>query len=122
VSRIDDIFSPEKMRKSWKSTSVASAIDSETTSPPTTQSKKVYDEFERLEKLANQRFHGEQMEALSIMMTQLKDLLTVRFSDANSGDAEDNVSRQDNETLDPAIEELLDQIEEFIDALGAGDI
>ena len=122
MNRIDDIFSPEKMRKSWKSTPVAGEIDSETASLPSTKSKKVHDEFERLEKLANQRFHGEHMEALNIMMFQLKDLLTVKFPDSNAGDAGDNVSRQDNETLDPAIEELLDQIEEFIDALGAGDI
>ena len=122
MSRIDDIFSPEKMRKSWKSTAVVDERSSETTSPPSTKSEKVHDEFERLQKLASQRFHGEQMEALNIMMSQLKDLLTVKFPDSNSGDDRDNVSRQENETLNPAIEELLDQIEEVIDALGAGDI
>jgi len=121
LSRIDDIFSPEKLHKRWKPDSDAAEKKSEIAAPPSTQSEKVRYEFKRLQELAHLRFHGEKREALNIMMSALNDLLVMRFPEPSSGNAAGEVSKPGNDALNPAIEELLDQIEEVIDALGLGD-
>jgi len=54
------------------------------------------------------------------MMSELNELLIMRFPEPGSGNALSGVSKQDDDALNPAIEELLDQIEEVIDALGLG--
>jgi hypothetical protein len=120
VSRIDNIFSPKKLRKRWKPDSSTAEKKSDTATPPSTQSEKVHREFKRLQELAHQRFHGEKREALNIMMSELNELLIMRFPEPGSGNALSGVSKQDDDALNPAIEELLDQIEEVIDALGLG--
>ena len=122
ASRIDDIFSPEKLRRSWKPDSSKNKRPGKNVSLPSTKAGKVHAEFKRLYELAIGRFHGEQLEALDIMMSELKDLLMVKFPEFNFDKTEGNASKNDNNTLNPAIEVLLDQIEEFIDALSAGDI
>ena len=121
LSRIDDIFSPEKLQKRWKPDSGGAEKKSEAATPPSTRSEKVRYEFKRLQKLAGQRFHGEKREALNIMLSALNDLLVVRFPEPGSGNAAGEVSKPDNDALNPAIEELLDQIEDVIDAFGIGD-
>lgn len=120
MSRIDDIFSSKRLRKNWKPGSGTPEKQSEALSPPSNQGRKVFSELKRLQGLINQSFHGKQGEGLNMMIAELKDSLIMRFPESHSDEAAGNISEEDKEALNPAIEELLDQIEELVDALEIG--
>ena len=69
--------------------------------------------YNRLQALIHERFPGEEGEALNVMMKKLQDLLHQRFPPK----AEMEVSEEDKAMLNSSIEELLNAVEDLIEAL-----
>ena len=69
-------------------------------------------ELDRLRSLIVQRFPDEQSYALNIMLDELRGLLEKRFSQA-----EETKSEADNTATNLAIEEVLNQIEDLVEAM-----
>lgn len=109
--RIDDIFLPERLRRNWnhldgdiKGHNVSEA--------PIVDPQSAMAELDHLRALIVQRFPGEQNYALNIMLDELHALLAKRFSQK-----EEAKSKADNTVTKLAIEELLNRIEDLVEAL-----
>ena len=112
TDNLDDIFSPERIRRHWQQPDETGAEPDE--------EKKVAGEsqgamaiFHRLHGLINQRFPGEKAEPLNVMLEELQEALLKRFP--QTGDAE--VSEEEKAALNLAIQELLNDIEDLVEAL-----
>jgi hypothetical protein len=109
---LDDIFSPERIRRHWQQPDEAAAKpDDEKTAVAKPQG--VMGIFHRLHGLVNQRFPGEKGEPLNVMLEELQLLLLKRFP--QTGDVE--VSEEEKEALNTAIQELLNDVEDLVEAL-----
>jgi hypothetical protein len=109
---LDDIFSPERLRARWQDRKEDAATwkrDEPDTVPSSPEN--VMAVYNRLQTLIHERFKGEQGEALNVMMEELEDLLQKRFP------PEAEVSEEDKAILNPSIEELLNGVEDLIEAL-----
>jgi hypothetical protein len=112
TNRVEDIFSPERLRVHWgRREDAATQRDEGGISPVEPQG--VLEVFARLQRRVHQRFPGEQGEALHAMMNELEEMLLRRFP--QKGDAE--VSENDQAALNLAIEKLLNEIEDLVEAL-----
>ncbi len=107
-SRMNDIFSVEKLRQNWDMGEDADERKAVPESVPETSEPVM--EFERLQELVNRRFPGERGEVLNILLEELRELLEKRFPE--SGD----ITGQDKDALNPVIEVILDQIEDLSEA------
>jgi hypothetical protein len=108
----DDIFSPERIRRHWQQPDeTAAEPDEEKTAGAGPQS--AMGVFHRLHGLINQRFPGEKAEPLNVMLEELQELLLKRFP--QTGGAE--VSEEEKAALNLAIQELLNDIEDLVEAL-----
>ena len=112
TDRFDDLFSPERLRRHWQQPEDTGAERDEDKTAPA-ESQGVIGVFNRLHSRINQRFPGKQGEALNVMLEELQELLVKRFP--QTGDAE--VSEQDKEALNFAIQELLNDVEDLVEAL-----
>jgi hypothetical protein len=112
TNRVDDIFSPERLRDRWqrRQDGGAKRDDSKTAAVGPQGPIPV---FARLQSRIEQRFPGEPGEPLKLMMNELHELLLRRFSPTD--DAE--VSGDDKAALNLAIGELLNEIEDLVEAL-----
>ena len=109
---LDDIFSPERIRRHWQQPDESAAEpDEEKTAVGEPQG--VMGVFHRLHDLINQRFPGEKAEPLNLMLEELQELLLKRFPQA--GDVE--VSEEEKAALNIAIQELLNDVEDLVEAL-----
>ena len=108
----DDIFSPERLRRHWQLGEDATARQDEE-EPATIEPQGVMGIYNRLQSLINQRFPGEQGEALNMMLEELQELLLKRFP--HTKDVE--VSEDEKAALNLAIQEILNDVEDVVEAL-----
>ena len=109
---LDDIFSPERLRRHWQqSDETAAEPDEEKTAVAETQG--ALEIFHRLHGHINQRFPGKKSEPLNMMLEELQGLLLKRFP--QTGDVE--VSEEEKAALNMAIQELLNDVEDLVEAL-----
>jgi hypothetical protein len=109
---LDDIFSPERLRRHWQQPDeIAAKSDEETAAVAEPQS--AMGVFYRLHGLINQRFPGEKAEPLNLMLEELQELLLKRFP--QTADAE--VSEEEKAALNSAIQQLLNDVEDLVEAL-----
>ena len=112
VKNIDEIFSPERIRRNWNQVDEKAGKHNELKSPSSAPSNAMA-EFDRLQALIHQRFPGEQSFALDVMMEELHCLLKKRFpEDENKKNSPENTL-----AFNQAIEEILNQIEDLVEAL-----
>jgi hypothetical protein len=109
---LDDIFSPERLRRHWQqSDETAAEPDEEKTAVGEPQG--AMEIFPRLHGLINQRFPGKKAEPLNLMLEELQELLLKRFP--QTGDAE--ISEEEKAALNSAIQQLLNDVEDLVEAL-----
>jgi len=106
--KIDELFSPERLRKSWKKTKDQTAGlitgDKEGGSP--------FEIFERLRNLIQIKFSGDDASALSFLLDDLHAILTRMFP--NVGESQNQaISKAD---IVPAFHDVLNRIEDLVDA------
>jgi hypothetical protein len=111
TNRVEDIFSPERLRAHWGHREAAATPQDE--AGISREPQGVMEVFSRLQRRLHQRFPGEQGEALDVMMNELEEMLLRRFPQKGDG----QVSEDDQAALNLAIEELLNQIEDLAEAL-----
>jgi hypothetical protein len=109
---VDDIFSPERLRRHWQK-------PDETDSEPAaekiavTESNEVMSTFHRLHRRINQRFPGKKAEPLNVLLEELEELLLKRFPQTGSAE----VSDEEKAALNSAIQELLSDVEDLVEAM-----
>ena len=108
----DDIFSPERIRRHWQQLDETAAQPDEEKGA-VVEPQGAMEVFRRLHGLINQRFPGEKAEPLNVMLEELQELLLKRFP--QTGDAE--VSEEEKAALNLAIQELLNDVEDLVEAL-----
>ena len=112
TDNLDDIFSPERIRRHWQQPDeTAPEPDEDKTAVGEPQSAMVVSH--RLHGLIKQRFPGEKAEPLNVMLEELQELLLKRFP--QTGDVE--VSEEEKAALNIAIQELLNDVEDLVEAL-----
>lgn len=131
-NRIDELFSPERLRRSWNSGTGSSAAkredgqgeygqeDKQSEKSQSEKSQKgvrpgaqrIGHEFHYLKRLIDQQFPGERGYALNLMMEELRALLTLRFPQIGEPEA----LEADQSALNAAIEKVLNQIEDLVEA------
>ena len=107
---LDDIFSPERLRARWQDRKDVTANRDEPGMMPSS-SENVTAVYNRLKTLIHERFQGERGKALNVMMEELQDLLHKRFP------PEAEVSEEVKTMFNRSIEELLNAVEDLIEAL-----
>jgi len=112
AKNIDEIFSPERIRRNWNQVDEKAGKHNEPKSPLSVFSNAMA-EFDRLRGLIHQRFPGEQSYALNVMMKELHGLLVKRFPEAE----DKKISQEDTLAFNQAVEEVLNQIEDLVEAL-----
>lgn len=111
ASKIDDLFSPQRLRKRWKQ------IREDAKRPVGVEASEVEDQnalqlFHRLQNLVNERFRGDDVTALNFLLQELHELIVRKFSEAEK---EPSAQKENNDT-GPAIYEVLDRIEDLVEA------
>ena len=112
TDNLDDIFSPERIRRHWQQPDESAAEKAEEKTA-VAEPQSAMGVFHRLHGLINQRFPGEKAEPLNVMLEELQELLLKRFPQA--GDVE--VSEEEKAALNIAIQELLNDVEDLVEAL-----
>jgi len=108
---LDDIFSPERLRRHWQQPDeTAAESDEEKTAVAAPQG--AMGVLHRLHGLIKQRFPGKKAEPLNVMLEELQELLLKRFP--QTGDAE--VSEEEKAALNSAIQQLLNDVEDLVEA------
>jgi len=107
-TKIDELFAPERLRKNWKRTQ-----------KPTTGSDRVSKEgqspfgiFSRLQSLIRSRFSGDNAVVLNLLLEELHALLIAAFPT----EGEDEGPEENQADPIPAIHEILNRIEDIVDA------
>ena len=109
---LDDIFSPERLRRHWQQPDeTAAKSDEETAAVAEPQS--AMGVFHRLHGLINQRFPGVKAEPLNAMLEELQELLLKRFPQTGAVE----ISEEEKAALNLAIQELLNDLEDLVEAL-----
>lgn len=111
TNHLDEIFSPQRLRSRWQQREEVGAKPAEPAAAPV-DSQTVTEVFNRLKSLIQQRFEAQHREALNAQLDELQDLLLKRFSPA--GDAE--VLQEERAAIDAAIHEVLNDIEDLLEA------
>jgi hypothetical protein len=112
TNSLDDIFSPERLRRRWQNREDAVAETDEIGTEPV-GSPDVMTVFARLQGRIQERFPGEQGEPLQVLMSELEEKLLKRFPQTDDRE----VSEEDNSALNQEIETLLNDIEDLAEAL-----
>jgi len=112
ADNLDDIFSPERLRRHWQqSDETAAEADVEKTAVAETQD--ALELFHRLHGLINQRFPGEKAKPLNLMLEELREVLLKRFPE--TGEVE--LSEEEKAALNTTIQELLNDVEDLVEAM-----
>jgi hypothetical protein len=111
ASKIDDLFSPQRLRKRWKQ------IEKSAKRPFGVEASEVEDQnalqlFDRLQNLINNQFQGDDVAALNFLLQELHELIVLKFPEAEK---EPSAQKEKNDT-GPAIYEVLDRIEDLVEA------
>jgi len=112
TNNLDDIFSPERLRRRWQQDEVpAEKQEQADVKPPEPEDAMAV--FRRLQSRIKERFPGEQGQPLALLMTELEELLLRRFPQTEEVDVTDD----DRAALNQEIEMLLNDIEDLAEAL-----
>ena len=112
TNNLDDIFSPERLRRSWQQDEVAAESKEERAAEPH-EAETPLAVFQRLRGRIQERFPGKQGESLQVLMDELEEKLLKRFPQTDDSE----VSAEDNSSLNQEIETLLNDIEDLAEAL-----
>lgn len=113
-SRTNDIFSIENLRKKWERTGEEEGEQDAVHAEPHPEKPDTIREFGQLRDLVARRFGGEQCEVLNSLLDELGNLLEKRFPE--TGDTVESEADVSN----PAIGEILVQIEDLAEAFSLG--
>ncbi len=109
TNQLDDLFSPERLRRNWqpaeKSAGRDKAQDEEKDRGPR-------ELFERLQGLILGRFSEDDAEVLGLQLEHLRALLGRRFPDAEKAEP----APKEQAELNSAIDEVLNRIEDLAEA------
>ena len=112
TNNLDDIFSPERLRRRWQQDEVpAEKQEQADVKPPEPEDAMAV--FRRLQSRIQKRFPGEQGQPLALLMNELEELLLRRFPQTEEVDVTDD----DRAALNQEIEMLLNDIEDLAEAL-----
>jgi len=111
ANKIDDLFSPERLRKRWKQ------IEKTAKSPVGVKASEVEDQnalqlFHRLQNLITNRFQGDDFAVLNFLLQELQELIVRKFPEA---EREPSVQEEKND-MSPAIHDVLNRIEDLVEA------
>jgi len=109
---IDDIFSPERIRRHWQQPE-ESAAEPDEEETATAEPRGAMAVFHRVHGLINQRFPGVKAEPLNVILEELQELLLKRFPQA----VDEEVSQKEKEALNLAIQEMLNDVEDLVEAM-----
>jgi hypothetical protein len=112
TNSLDDIFSPERLRHHWQQDEVAAGKQEQAELKPD-EPEDAMAVFRHLQSRIEERFPGEQGQPLALLMNELEELLVKRFPQTENV----QVTDEDKASLDPAIEALLNEIEDLVEAL-----
>jgi len=117
-NRFDDIFSLDRLRQNWKSGQEKKDEEQAPTDPVKPYTVKTdFDarsDFEFLKKLLDKKYPNEAEQGLQILIQELEQALLLRFPE------NDKVNDQDKTGLNQAINEILNQIEDLMEAIDIG--
>jgi hypothetical protein len=123
--RIEDLFSPERLRDSWREEEETPSGGPEQEGQPA----RLVDDHPvslalRLEEIVRDRFGGADPEpAIQTLTSRLKSLVERRFSPQEKQEEQEEQEEQepDQAELDQEISEILGQIEDLAEALSLGE-
>ena len=110
-NRIEDIFSPERLHRTWKREDTQTTPSSHL-QQPARDKRPAMAALYQLNHTVQERFRKEEIPAVHLLLTELRELLEQRFPSAQPLPPE-----PEKETLNMSIHELLYQIEDLLDAL-----
>ena len=115
ASKIDDLFSPQRLRKRWKQ------IEKSAKRPVGVEASEVEDQnasqlFHRLQNLINNRFQGDDVAALNLLLQELHELIVRKFPEAEK----ELSAQEEKKDMSPAIHEVLNLIEDLVEAFEIG--
>ena len=108
----DDIFSPERLRRSWQQDEVAAEIKDER-APEPHEAETPLVVFQRLRDRIQERFPGEQGEPLAVLLNEVEEKLLRRFPQTDDMET----SEEEKAALHKEIGTLLNEIEDLAEAL-----
>ena len=108
----DDIFSPERLRRSWQRDEVAAERRDERAAEPH-EAETPLAVFQRLRGRIQERFPGEQGEPLAVLLNEVEEKLLRRFPQTDDMET----SEEDKAALNKEIGILLNEIEDLAEAL-----
>ena len=116
MSRVDDIFTPERLSHVWINPQNKSNKKEQKKEAPFKISK-VWLVFNDLKNHICARFYGEKKIALNIFLDELEKLLSARFPKNNDlEDLKEDETKEEIKPKDSDFFELLNQIEDLIEA------
>lgn len=111
--RIEQLFSPERLRDSWEQAEEPPALP-EQLLIPAPQPEHPKELLLKLRGLINERYPEGRGEAVRAMMTELERIFAERFTE------DKDVPVNDKAALDADIEQILTSMEGLVDALNVG--
>jgi len=112
TNNLDDIFSPERLRRSWQQDEVAVEKKDEGAAEPH-EAETPLVVFKRLRGRIRERFPGEKGEPLTVLLNEVEEKLLRRFPQTDDAEA----SEEDKAALNEEIGMLLNEIEDLAEAL-----
>lgn len=109
---LDDIFSPERLRRRWQQDEVAAERKDERAAKPH-ETETPLAVFQRLRGRIEERFPGKRGEPLAVLLNEVEEKLLRRFPQKEDA----KVSEEDKAALNKEIGMLLNQIEDLAEAL-----
>jgi hypothetical protein len=111
ANKIDDLFSPKRLRPRWKQ------IQESAKRPVGVEASAIEDQnalqlFHQLQNLINNRFQGDDVTALNFLLQELHELIVHQFPEAEKEPSE----QKEKTDMGPAIHEVLDRIEDLVEA------
>ena len=115
--RLDDLFSPEKLRRNWNAAHIPEDDLRDHQQPPTEKGRAVAI-LSQLKNTINRRFSRKVPPAVQLMLEALQGLIEKRFPSPPASMLETD----EKNALNSAIHDLLYQIEDLVEAFEIGSI
>jgi hypothetical protein len=112
TNNLDDIFSPDRLRRSWQQDEVAAERKEERAAEPQ-ETESPLAVFKRLRGRIQERFPRQQGEPLAVLLNEVEEKLLRRFPQTDDMET----SEEDKTALNKEIGMLLDEIEDLAEAL-----
>jgi hypothetical protein len=115
TSRLDELLSPDRLRDRWQEEETPPSPEAPVAPPAPDRPLAL---VERLEALAGARFPGAAAHGLPLLIARLRRLVEQRYPPAREAGEQDPPAEAPAE--DGQLRELLDQIEDLVEALDLG--